>query len=77
MLKEMEHLKMKIQAIYTKANGVRVYLISMEYKPIVMEILIKENLCMDLNLETELIVLVMGMSILEHFTIIKVMALER
>lgn len=68
---------MKIQAIYTKVNGVRVYLISMESKIIEMGITTKEKFLMVRNSEMERIALVKEMFTLDHFIIIKVMDLEK
>ncbi len=68
---------MKIQAIYTKVNGVRVYLISMENKIIEMGITIKEKFLMVRNSEMECIALVKEMFTMDHFIIIKAMDLEK
>ena len=68
---------MKIQAIYTKVNGVRVYLISMESKIIEMGITTKEKFLMVRNSEMECIALVKEMFTMDHFIIIKAMDLEK
>lgn len=68
---------MKIQAIYTKVNGVRVYLISMESKIIEMGITTKEKFLMVRNSEMERIALVKEMFTLDHFITIKAMDLEK
>lgn len=68
---------MKIQAIYTKVNGVRVYPISMESKIIEMGITTKEKFLMVRNSEMERIALVKEMFTLDHFIIIKAMDLEK